>query len=196
MKLSNGDKRRFLKALEQGDYIITESGLIFPRDGLKASGVYFDSVNGGLDARESPNLLPDQGLTDILATYFGATAKKAGWYLALYSGAVSPAANWTAANFSATASEITSATEGYSNANRPTWTPGAAAGNAIDNLAAKAVFNIVCTTSIEVNGAALLSSNGKGSTSGVLASAARYAQPRQLYSGDSYELGYRVTLTS
>lgn len=35
MKLSNGDKRRFLKALEQGDYIITESGLIFPGMGSR-----------------------------------------------------------------------------------------------------------------------------------------------------------------
>ena len=65
----------------------------------------------------------------------------------------------------------------------------------IGNLSSKAVFTIVCTTSINISGAALLSSNTKGSTSaGTLASASRFGTVRTVNSGDAFELGYEVEL--
>jgi hypothetical protein len=91
--------------------------------------------------------------------------------------------------------EITSNTEGFSQVTRPQYTPGAAAGGVIGNLSAKAEFSIVCSTSIVVNGAALISENTKGGTSGVLASCARFANARTLFNGDNFELGYTVSLT-
>ena len=167
-----------------------------------AFGTYFEKINGiyvgvGTVPLLSPNLLPTQGLNNALDTWMGDVAKPAGWYLALYSGAVTPAANWTAANFAANATEITSLTEGYSEATRPQWVKAAAAANgSIDNVGTEAEFTIVCTTSINVNGVGCLSSNARGGTTGILASAARYALTRTLQNGDDYQVGWRTTFTS
>lgn len=184
------DIARFLK---NGDYEYTDEGLLIHR-AIKAKGVYTHSVNGQDEQRDT-NLIPAEGIEYILGTALGSVSQITDWYLAVFSGAVNPAANWTAANFAANASEITSNTEGYSDATRPAWTPGAVAAGVIGNLTTKATFNIVCTTSINISGAAMLSSNTKGGTAGVLASATRFASVRQVYNGDAFELGYEVELT-
>lgn len=182
-------------ALNAGNYTTDGDGGLILLDGVRARGFYVHSVNGK-DEQEDPNLIVDQGFLHMLDVTFGATAKISNWYLALYAGAISPAANWTAANFAATASEITSGTEGYSNATRPVFTASSAAANEINNLASKASFAIVTASTLNVNGAALLSNSAKGSTAGVLASATRYAAARVLYNGDVFEQGYRVVLST
>lgn len=194
-KLIRKHSREFASALGNKQYDVTDGGILFPKQQVFASGMYFHSVNGQ-DERTDPNLLPDASILNILSVVFGATAKQAAWYVTLYANAVSPAANWTAANFAATAGEITSTTEGFSGASRPVWTPGTASSGQIDNLSSRATFPIVCTTSLNVNGAALLSDNTRGGTTGVLGSAARFGTTRTLYNGDNFLLGYRVTLTS
>jgi len=194
-KLIRKHSREFASALRNGEYDVTDGGIVFPKQQVRATGMYFHSVNGQ-DERQDPNLLPDASILNILNVVFGATAKQSTWYLSLYANAVSPAANWTQANYAATAGEITSLSEGFSQATRPTWTPGAAASGNIDNLSARATFTIVCTTSLTVNGAALHSDNTRGGTTGVLGSAARFGQARTLYNDDSFQLGYRVSLTS
>lgn len=186
--------REFARALRQGQYEHAGGGILFPKQQVFACGTYHHSV-GGEDLRVDHNLLPDAGILSILNVYFGASAKLPAWYLALFSGAVNPTAGLTAANFAATMTEISSNTEGYSQLTRPQWTPGAAASNTIGNLSAKAAFTIVCTSSITVNGAALISENTKGGTSGTLASCARFAQARTLFNNDPFELGYTVSLT-
>ncbi|HAR06003.1 MAG TPA: hypothetical protein DCR72_10590 [Pseudomonas sp.] len=189
-------RNELARLMATGNYEFTEGGILIRGADVLAKGEYFASVNGGPLEHEGDNLLPDEGLLHMLNVVFGATAKVPAWYLALFSGQINPAANWSASNFAATANEIVSATEGYSNATRPGFATAPAAANQITNLAAKATFNIVCTTTLSVEGAALLSNSGKGSTSGVLASASRYNQPRLLYNGDTYDLGYGVTLTA
>lgn len=190
-------RREIAAAIASGAYEFTEGGVLIKAgiDAL-ATGLYWHSVNGGEDLQVDHNLLPDEGILSMLNVNFGATAKIANWYLALYSGQINPAANWTAANFASTASEIVSNTEGYSNATRPAFVSAPAAAGQITNLASKAQFNIVCTTSLIVEGAAMLSNSGKGSTAGVLASASRYSAPRTLYNGDVYEVGYGVSLSA
>lgn len=190
-------RREIAAALAAGKYEVTDGGLLIKAgiDAL-ATGVYVHSVNGGQDLREDPNLLPDEGILHMLNVTFGATAKVPNWYLALFANQINPAPNWTAANFAATAGEITSSTEGYSNSTRPAFTSSPAAAGQITNLAAKAAFNIVCTTSLNVEGAAMLSNSGKGSGAGVLASASRYSATRTLYNGDVYEVGYGVSLSA
>lgn len=183
------------KALDEGDVLMTSEGIVFRRSGILAAGRYHDFVNGETIGVEK-NLLPDAAILSILNVYFGSTAKFPAWYFALFAGALNPTSGLTAANFSATMTEITSSTQGYSEATRPQWTPGAAAGGVIGNLTSKSAFTIICTTSITVEGAALVSNNTKGGTSGVLASCARFAAPRTLFNGDAYELGYTVSLTS
>lgn len=189
-------RKELARHMANGNFEYTDGGILILGADVLARGVYIHSENGGKNEQIDPNLLPEQGLHQMLDVVFGAAAKPAGWYLAIFSGQINPADGWTAANFAATANEITSATEGYSNATRPQFTPSPAAAKQITNFGNKALFNIVCATSITIEGAALLSNSGKGSTSGALASGTRFAQPRTQYNGDVFELGYGVALAS
>lgn len=179
--------------LNAGDFEETEEGLLIHR-AIRARGKYVHSVNGE-DERTDYNLVPAEGIAHFLNTTLGSGAKLSNWYLAIFSGAVTPAANWTAANFPANATEIVSTAEGYSNATRPQWTPAAASGGVIGNLANRAVFNITCTSTLNISGAGLLSDNVRGGVAGVLISASRYGAVRIVNNGDSFELGYEVELT-
>ena len=161
-----------------------------------ARGEYFGRVNGGEWAKEGDNLIVLEGLAHILSVAFGSTPKPAGYYLALFSGAAAPAANWTAASFAAAASEIVSMAEGYTSATRPVWTPPATTDTgSIDNMAAVASVTIATASQLNVTGAALLTNNTRGGTTGALISATKYAAPRVFQSGDVYEIGYRISLT-
>jgi len=182
-------------ALAKGDFQITDDGILFPSQGILASGEYFGRLNGGEWEKEGDNLITTEGLAHMLNVALGATAKPAGYFLALFSGAAAPAANWTAASFAAAASEITSMTEGYSAATRPAWTPGTATTGSIDNMAAVASVTIATASSVNVTGAALLTNNTRGGTTGVLISASKYGTARVFQNGDTYEIGYRLSLT-
>ena len=185
-------QKEIAQFIQNGDFESTPEGLLIHR-GILASGRYTHSVNGA-DERVDHNLIPDEGIAYILGTALGATSKISSWYLTVFSGNVSPAASWTAANFTANSSEITSTTEGYSNTTRPIWTAGSVSSGVIGNLSSKASFSIVCTSSVNIAGAALLSSSTRGGTTGVLASASRFLTTRVVYTGDSFELGYEVQL--
>lgn len=187
--------REFMGYLKRRKYEQTDEGVYFPAAKVMAHGEYVHDVNGE-DEQTVSNLLVDQGLVHMLGVEFGATSKISAWYIALFANNVSPANNWTAANFAATAGEITSGTEGYSETTRQAFTAGAAASNEINNMASKAAFTIVTASSLNVYGAALLSSNVKGDTSGVLASATRFGSVRVLANGDIFNCGYRVQLSS
>ena len=182
-------------AISAGDFIETADGVRFPKLGVLAKGEYFGRINGGEWEKEGDNLIPVEGLAHILNVALGATSKPAGYYLALYGANVTPASNWTAAGFAATASEITSMTEGYTAANRPTWTPGVATAGSIDNMASPASLTIATASTVNVHGAALLTSNVRGGTGGVLVSASKFAAMRTFQNGDTYEIGYRISLT-
>ena len=163
--------------------------------GQSLHGVYWEKINGVL-VGVTPNIVTNEGLNKTLKVMFGADAKISSWYIALWNNAIDPASTWTAANFTATAGEITSVSQGYSGANRILWNPTVPSANIIDNVGQEASFTIVCTTTITVWGAALISAQARGATTGVLASAARYASIRTLSNGDTYEVGYRLTATS
>jgi hypothetical protein len=161
----------------------------------QCQGFYWEKINGVLLA-PVPNMIVAQGLNKMLKIALGADAKLSAWYIALWQNATNPLSTWTAANFVASAGEITSTNEGYTGANRPTFSPIVPVSNIIDNVGQEASFNIVCTTSLQIQGAALLSEQARGSNTGVLFSAARYPSVRTLSNGDTYEVGYRVTATS
>jgi hypothetical protein len=177
-------------------------GLILPAMGnslILARGLYEHRVRKP-DGSVTPwvcdaNLIPTEGLT-YLASLLGAGTKLTPWYIALYAGAYSPAAGLTAANFTSTTSEITSGSEGYTEANRVTWSPAAAAAGAIHNTASPAAFTIVTATTLLVNGIGMLSAVAKGATTGTLASATRFAAQRTLNNSDVFEIKYTISLTS
>lgn len=183
-----------LAAVSAKDYTNNEDGSITTGQGITAKGEYFDRINGGEWTR-TENLIPTEGLAHILNVALGTTPKPASYHLALFSAAAQPAANWTAASFASTASEIVSMTEGYSSATRPTWTPANTATNSIDNMAAVAKVTMKTASSLTVQGAAMLTNSSKGSTAGALISASKYAAPRVFQDGDTYEIGYRISLT-
>lgn len=178
---------------ENFDY--TENGIYLPRQGILVSGEYFDRINGG-EWQHTSNLVVNEGLAHLLNVAMGGKAKASGYYLALFSGATAPAANWTAANFAAVSSEIVSLTEGYTNATRPQWTPTDTTTNQIDNFTATATVTIATSSQLNVTGAALLTNNVRGGTSGTLISASKYSAARTFQDGDVYDIGYRLSFTA
>lgn len=188
-------RNELAKAIHHDQYDLTPEGIYFPKQGVMASGEYFDRINGG-EWERTPNLIVTEGLAHILSVAFGATPKPAGYFLALFSGAAAPAANWTAASFAAVASEIVSMTEGYTSPTRPVWTPPAStAVNSIDNMAAIASVTMATAGQLNVSGAAMLTNSTRGGTSGALVSATKYAADRVFQNGDTYDIGYRLSLT-
>ena len=182
-------------AIHKENFDVTAEGIYFPKQGVMASGEYFDRINGGQWDR-TPNLIVTEGLAHILSVALGATAKPAGYFLALFGGAAAPAANWTAANFAAAASEIVSMTEGYTSPTRPAWTPPASTDtNSIDNMAAIASVTMATVGQLNVAGAAMLTNSTRGGTTGKLISATKYAAERVFQNGDTYDIGYRLSLT-
>ena len=188
-------RRDFLRSLQNNKYEVTESGLYMPEQKAMVAGVYVHDVNGQ-DERIDPNLIVTEGLNHILDVVLHGTAANGTWYLGLFSGNVTPQATWTAANFTANATEITSNTEGYSESTRQAFVEAAASAGSINNTANKAAFTIATASSVTVWGAALLSSNVKGGTSGVLMSASKFSASRTLYDTDVLNVGYTITLTS
>ena len=176
---------------------VTHEGVFFPRLGALATGEYFGRVNGGKWQKEGNNLIVTEGFAHMLTSTFDkATPKAAGHYLAIIAGSTAPAANWTAQSFAAVASEIVSMTEGHTGATRPEWTAAKTNTGSIDNMAAAASLTIATAGTLNVTGAALLTSNQRGGTTGALVSASLYPVPRTFQNGDVYDLGYRVNLTA
>lgn len=187
--------REFKGYLDNNQYDVSDEGILFPKAHVSIQGEYFASSPGYADSVEK-NLVTTEGLNHLLMVALKDTAKLNTFYLALFSGAYTPVAGLTAATFTGAATEITSGTEGYSEAVRQTWVPAAASGGVMDNYASKANFTIATASSVTVRGAALLSSNVKGGVTGVLISASRFAQDRTQYDTDVFTLGYRVSIAS
>jgi len=188
-------RAEFSRALRNHNYEVSESGIFFPGANVMASGVYTHDVNGK-DERTDSNIVVTEGLNSLLDVALHDATKIATWYFRLFSANTSPLATWTAANFTANATEITSGTEGYSEATGQAFVEAAAAAGAITNSASKAAFTIATASSISVWGAGLLSNSTKGGTTGTLMSASKFGAVRTLYNTDVFNLGYTLTLTS
>ena len=172
----------------------TPGGILIDRGGMNAlvNGVFEDTLyrDGGADRQISPNLVVSQGLIHVLNTVFAGAAQVTQWYIGLFSGNVTPVANWTAANVVANSTELT----GYPTA-RPNFTVAAVAAPSIGNTGNEATFAFDASGPYTARGACLISVSNKGSTTGVLMAATRFAADRAgLNSPD--ELGVRYVLTA
>lgn len=183
-----------LRAVRNGDYAMNDKGVLIRRELQLGGWFHFSTPDGSMSFEPVHNLWTDEGLTAALAVYLGATAKPTSFYLGMSSGAVDPASNWTAANYASNATEITSTTEGYSEATRPEWVDGAAASKSISNTASLARFTINCTTSINVNGFALNTVATRGGTTGILVNAVRTPTQLVLPDGLLFDADYTLTL--
>jgi len=189
-------KKELSRELAAGRFDRTAEGIFFPRPGVQASGEYFDRVNGG-EWMRTRNLIVLEGLVYILNVALGSVAKPTSLYLALFSGSTAPTATWTAAQFPSVAGEIVSLTEGYTAATRPAWKPAdASATSAIDNMGNVASITMATSGSLTVTGAAMLTSSVRGGTTGTLISATKYASPRTFQDDDTYDIGYRLSLSA
>ena len=139
--------------------------------------------------RESfPNLVVTTGLNKLLDATLKTGLASPAWYIGLVDNAgfsayaagdtMNPHSGWT---------ESTA----YSNANRPTFTPGSVAAGSVDNSASKGVFNINATATIR--GSFLTDNNTKGGTTGTLYGEGDYAASRSVVSGDT--LNVQITAT-
>ncbi len=187
--------REFKGYIDNHQYDVTDEGILFPKAGAMASGEYFFDTDGERPG-SAHNLIPSAALEYLLNAALGGVAALPNWYLAIYSGAYTPVAGLTEANFATAATEITSATEGYSEATRRPWVSAMATGGAKDNVASRAAFSIKTATSVTIRGAALISDQIKGGSAGVLISASRFANDRVEYDGNVFNLGYRARIRS
>ena len=185
--------REFKGYLDNHQYDVTDEGILFPRASALASGEYFYDSNGE-NPGSTANLLPTQALNYLLEAGLRNGAQHTQWYLAIFSGAYTPVAGLTAATFASAATEITSASEGYTETTRRPWTSVAASGGIMDNVADRAAFTIASANEVTIRGAALLSDPIKGGTNGVLLSIARFTNARTESGGNVFNLGYRVRL--
>ena len=185
--------REFKGYIDNHQYDVTDEGILFPKAGALASGEYFYDSNGA-NPESTANLLPTQGLNYMLETSLRNGAAHTQWYLAIFSGAYTPVSGVTAATFTSAATEITSASEGYTETTRRPWTSVAASGGVTDNVADRAAFTIASANEVTIRGAALLSDPIKGGTNGVLLSIARFTNARTESGGNIFNLGYRVRL--
>jgi hypothetical protein len=188
--------RDFRNALRREKYVHVDDGVEF-FGGIVARGMFREGIAGQPESwRYHKNLVPDAAILHYLGVVLCGTTQITTWYLAPYGGNVSPAASWTAANFTANSTEITSTSQGFSEATRQAFVPGTPAAGSVGNDAAKATFSIVCTSTINIYGAGLLSSSTRGGTSGVLLSAVKFGTVRVANDGDPWQCQYDVTLTS
>jgi hypothetical protein len=187
--------REFRNYLLNHQYEVAPSGILFPKANVIARGVYRDYINGVLQG-VTPNLVVDEGLNHALDVLLlgGTQIAAANWYLGLAAGGTAPNAAWDATDVTSLFSEVTSATDGYTEANRQVFVGAADTPNeAVDNSASKAAFTMAVATSLTVTGAFLVGSNNtKGGTTGTLLSAVKYASGRAINDADDYEVQYDV----
>jgi hypothetical protein len=187
--------REFIRALETHKYEMSDQGIYIPGAKVFVQGVFGHDVNGQ-DYREDHNLVVSEGLMYLLSAGLNGGTPITTWYMSLYAANYTPVAGLTQASYPATASEITSGTEGYSEAVRQTWVNAAPSANAISNVASKAAFTIVTASSLDVNGAAMNSTSTKGDTTGTLLAASKFSATRTLLNADVFNLSYTLQLTA
>lgn len=190
LKKYSKDILRFLK---NNDFEKTDGGILV-HGSIMVQGLYEEGVNGK-DFRQHKNLIPTAGITYLLGSALGGSpAAITAWYIApLKSG--TPVAGSLPSFVASNEVPNSGSGDGYSEATRQAWTAGAAAAGAIDNYSSKATFSIVCATQFNITGAALVSVSTIGSSSGTLVSASNFGTARTVVNGDSWQCGYKVTLT-
>jgi len=143
-----------------------------------------------LHSQVSYNLVPVEGLVDILSVCFKSGTPKANWFIGLFEGNYTPVAGVTAATIAANATECTA----YDEATREAWVSGSIANEAVSNVASPAEFTMNATKT--VYGGFLISNSTKGGTLGVLMSVVRFSTARPVVNGDVLRITSGLTVVS
>jgi len=136
------------------------------------------------------NAVTNVAIDDILDTYFGATAKKAGFFLGLIDSAA----------FTATALADTMASHAgwaefvtFDETVRQGWTATAASAQAITGTAVSE-FTIGTVASQSIQGLFVTDSNVKAGATGFLWSTALFSSPAPVVTGDVFRVTYTLRL--
>lgn len=168
--------RDALRAISNRTAEITESGLFIPGANMVAFGHFsaqYTSPEGEVHPRTiGANRVVTEGLIEalnLIANHIAPTPK----FLAPFSADVAVPASWKASNFAAAANEFTA----YTSATRVPWTTVQATTAQVGNGAALAESTIIFNPGgpYTIRGLALITSSGKGATTGRLFSASRFA---------------------
>lgn len=143
-----------------------------------------------IDTETIHNLLPEQGLNHWLNVLLKSGTQVPTWYIGLYSGDYTPVPGDTAATFPGTASEFTN----YAGSTRPTFAAGDVVGGECNNYAVPA--EIVMGGPATLRGGFLISSSGKGATSGTLLSAVKFPSPKARDTGETLRIRVGIGLIS
>lgn len=136
------------------------------------------------------NLMPDQALDHWLSVLLKSGTQNANWYIGVYGNDYSPIPGDTAAAMPGTAGEVTT----YAGSTRPLFVPGDIVAGEVSNSASLA--ELTFTADATIRGAYLISSSGKGATTGVLLSAVKLSSPKVVASGEILRIGAGVGLLS
>lgn len=170
----------------------TPGGLLVPTDTVRCGGVFScQLVRKGevIDEFDTPNLVTNQGLDNILEVMLRAQSSPGAWSVGIFQGNYTPVASVTAATITAAANECVD----YSESTRPTWTPGAVSARAVSNSASRATFTF--TAARTIYGAFLVNASAKSATTGILLAAARFATARTVATDDQLLMTYNFSMT-
>ena len=167
-----------LRAVANGKAEVTEAGLFIPGANVFVGGMFGAAyAEPGSDdfgpLTIGANRVVNQGLNLLLSLLGSHASPPSGLYLAPFTGDVAPAASWTAASFATAATEFTA----YTAANRLPWTTVAPTAQQLTNAAALAAATLTFNAGgpYTIRGLGLLTVSGKGSTTGALFAASRFA---------------------
>lgn len=182
----------FARALDNFQYELTDTGIYFPHQKVHVGGGFTTWVNG-CDQQYDPNLVPAEGLAQVLKAGLGAQA----WYIAPFVNNVAVQSTLTAATFTSTMGEFTA----YDEAARPAWTvPADPAAGVYTNAASPAVItassSVGTTTGVDIYGLALIGASAKSATTNKLAACVLFSGPRNLRATDKLTSQYDINATS
>jgi hypothetical protein len=136
------------------------------------------------------NIMPIAGQNYVLSSALDNGARYTAWYVGIYTNAYTPSSLDTMITFIANAGEITT----YDEANRVAFVPDGISTALFANYTSPALFNF--SVSATARGGFLCSDAVKGSTSGVLISAALFNTPRTVSAGETLKVKGGLQLAS
>lgn len=182
----------FGRAIRNKRYERTDAGLYFPEQHAFVGGNLGIARNfGGMEWCD--NLVPNQGLDYLLASGLAGGAVQSSWYIAPFATNTAPSSGSTAANFNTNQTEFIN----YSETTRQYWNQAGSSGGVISNAASLATITIGSGGQTAVYGAAMLSAQAKGATTGVMFADALATTPKTgLELGETLSFSYAITATS
>lgn len=169
-------------ALSQGLGVVVERSRL--RGKFKVQHFRNDELIGEHDFK---NDITNEGLNRILEVMFHSGTQLTTWYSGLIDNAGFSAIDPT--DTMASHAGWSEATQ-YTQANRVSWSPGAASGRSITNSTA---FQFDINATKTLYGIFITSNNTKGGTTGVLWSTGAFSSPLSVVNGDTVKVTYTVS---